>query len=203
MIGIINYGMGNLASVKNAFDYLHIKSVIIDDPAELKKMTKIVLPGVGAFGMAMENLNKTGFSNAVKEFVLAEKKPILGICLGMQLLFDSSTEHGNHAGLGIVNGRSLFFGEKITGLPIPHMGWNDVAYNEHSKLFKNIEPSPSYYFVHSYYCKADNPAYASGITNYGIDFHSSIEHEQIFGCQFHPEKSQKNGLAVFKNFDSL
>lgn len=203
MIGIINYGMGNLASVKNAFDYLNINSTIISIPDQLKHMDKIVLPGVGAFGMAMENLNKTGFSDAIKKIVLVQKKPILGICLGMQLLLNSSTEHGEHTGLGIINGKVLFFGDKITDQPIPHMGWNDVLYNNRSKLYNNIEPSPTYYFVHSYYCKLDDPVYASGITNYGIDFDSSIEKEHIFGCQFHPEKSQKNGLAIFKNFDSL
>lgn len=203
MIGIINYGMGNLASVKNAFDYLKIESEIINTPGELKSVDKIVLPGVGAFGRAMENLNSLGFTNEIKEFVVVNRKPILGICLGMQLLLDSSTEHGSFSGLGIVQGRVLFFGNEIVGMPIPHMGWNNVIYNQDSKLYKDIEPSPSYYFVHSYYCKLDNPGHVSATTEYGINFHSSIENEHIYGCQFHPEKSQKNGLAIFKNFDSL
>jgi glutamine amidotransferase len=203
MIGIVNYGMGNLASVKNALDYLSIPSIIIADPLELATVDKIILPGVGAFGMAMQNLNNTGFSLALKELVLEKKVPILGVCLGMQLLLASSTEHGNHEGLGIIDGKVLFFGEVTKDLPIPHMGWNEVEYAANSLLFKNIDSSPDYYFVHSYYCQLSEPGYAVGITSYGIDFHSSLEKEHIFGCQFHPEKSQKSGLAIFKNFNTI
>jgi glutamine amidotransferase len=203
MIGIVNYGMGNLASVKNALDYLSIPSKIIANPIELATVDKIILPGVGAFGMAMQNLKNTRFSLALKELVLEKKVPILGVCLGMQLLLASSTEHGNHEGLGIIDGKVLFLGEVIKDLPIPHMGWNEVEYAANSRIFKNIDPSSDYYFVHSYYCQLSNPVYVAGTTSYGIDFHSSLEKEHIFGCQFHPEKSQKSGLAIFKNFNTI
>lgn len=203
MIGIVNYGMGNLASVKNAFDYLSISSKIISNPNELGNVDKIVLPGVGAFGMAIENLNNTGFAEAIQEYVIDKEVPILGLCLGMQLLLDHSTEHGSHVGLGIVKGQVKFFGEIINDMPIPHMGWNNVHFSEESRMFQNIGSSPDYYFVHSYYCQLENPAEASGITNYGIDFHSSLEKDHVFGCQFHPEKSQKAGLSIFKNFNNI
>lgn len=203
MIGIINYGMGNLASVKNALEYLSISCKIISSPDELREADKIILPGVGAFGMAMDNLNKSGFSAEIKELVLEKKKPILGICLGMQLLLDQSVEHGKHKGLSIVNGEVLFFGDAISGQPIPHMGWNDVEQKKDSVLYKTIDGPVSYYFVHSYYCQLNNVQEVAGITNYGIAFHSSIESGHIFGCQFHPEKSQKNGLSIFKNFNSF
>ncbi len=203
MIGIINYGMGNLASVRNSFDYLGIKSKIIDNPINLVEVDKILLPGVGAFGMAMDNLNKTGFSDAIKELVQVNKKPILGICLGMQLLLESSTEHGIHKGLDLIKGQVLFFGKSIDNLTIPHIGWNEVTFNSKSTLSDNLTVTPTFYFVHSYYCKLKYPEHIAGTTDYGINFHSALEDKHIFGCQFHPEKSQKNGLAVFKNFNSL
>lgn len=203
MIGIINYGMGNLASVQNALDYLNIKSVIIDQPDKLKHTDKLLLPGVGAFGMAMTNLNNTGFSTVIKELVLVKKKPILGVCLGMQLLLEGSTEHGEHKGLGIIKGKVISFSERIKGFPIPHMGWNDAEYMDDVTLFKNIGCPSSYYFVHSYYCELSDTKQVGSITSYGVNFHSSINAENIFGCQFHPEKSQKNGLAIYKNFNSV
>ncbi|RYE53867.1 MAG: imidazole glycerol phosphate synthase subunit HisH [Sphingobacteriales bacterium] len=201
MIGIINYGMGNLASVRNALDHLSITCKIVSSPAELRDMDKIILPGVGAFGMAMENLDSTGFSEEIRELVLVKKKPLLGICLGMQLLLQRSVEHGEHNGLSIVNGDVLFFGDVISNQPIPHMGWNDVEHKKNSILYAGIEEKSSYYFVHSYYCKLSDKEDVAGSTNYGIDFDSSIEAGHIFGCQFHPEKSQKNGLNIFRNFN--
>jgi len=203
MIGIVNYGMGNLASVMNAFDYLGIKARIISNPTELKNQDKILLPGVGAFGRAMENLNKTGFSEVIKEQVIEKKKPILGICLGMQLLMESSTEHGLHKGLDIVKGRVLYFGDTIRNLTIPHVGWNEVEFGVNSKLFSEMPSNPTFYFVHSYYCELTYQENIAGITDYGILFHSVLEKEHIFGCQFHPEKSQKNGLSLFRNFNML
>jgi glutamine amidotransferase len=202
MIGIINYGMGNLASVKNALDYLGIENKIIDNPSELEKIDKMILPGVGAFGMAMDNLNKSGFSSVIKELVSVKQKPILGICLGMQLLLESSTEHGNHTGLGIIEGQVKMFDKDLIRLPVPHIGWNTVTPNILNKvLFKNHETAATYYFVHSYYCSIKDTSSVAGITEYGISFHSSIEKNNIFGCQFHPEKSQKSGLNIFKNFN--
>lgn len=202
MIGIINYGMGNLASVKNALDYLEIESKIIDNPSDLEKIDKMILPGVGAFGMAMDNLNNSGFSSVIKELVMVKQKPILGICLGMQLLLESSTEHGHHTGLGIIEGQVKMFDKDLIRLPVPHMGWNTVTAEIMNKvLFKNHEIDATYYFVHSYYCSIKDTSSVAGITEYGIPFHSSIEKNNIFGCQFHPEKSQKSGLNIFKNFN--
>jgi glutamine amidotransferase len=203
MIGIVNYGMGNLASVKNSLDFLNIKAKIINSPEELRKVDKILLPGVGAYGIAIENLNNLGFSDTLRELIIDKKKPVLGICLGMQLLLDSSTEYGRHAGLCIVKGHVLPFNEVVSDLAIPHMGWNEVNYSAQSRLFSGIKTGSTFYFVHSYYCKLVNYAHVAGITGYGIDFHSALENEHIFGCQFHPEKSQKSGLCVFENFNSL
>lgn len=203
MIGIVNYGMGNLASVKNAFDFLDIKARIINNPIELKNQDKILLPGVGAFGRAMENLTKSGFSEVIQELVIEKKKPILGICLGMQLLLGSSTEHGLHKGLDIIKGQVLFFGDSISNLTIPHVGWNEVRFRAKTKLFFEMPADPTFYFVHSYYCALTDPEQIAGITDYGIMFHSALENEYIFGCQFHPEKSQKNGLSVFRNFNRV
>lgn len=203
MIGIVNYGMGNLASVKNALDYLGIPSRIICLPLELTQVDKILLPGVGAFGMAMENLRKTGFSDIIQELVVAKQMPILGVCLGMQLLLESSCEHGYHEGLKIIGGQVRYFGDSTKDLPIPHIGWNDVERTTHSTLFDEAESSASYYFVHSYYCDLSHHNHVAGITHYGIAFHSALEHNNVFGCQFHPEKSQKNGLALLKQFDAV
>jgi len=202
MIGIVNYGMGNIASVKNALDYLRINSVIIDNPNKLYNMDKLLLPGVGAFGMAMHNLNYSGFSDTIKELVIIKKKPILGICLGMQLLLESSTEHGFHLGLDLIKGKVLFLGNVINNLSIPHIGWNEVNYCKTSVLFRNLKVESTFYFVHSFYCEIESLKNVSGTTDYGFTFHSSLEDEHVFGCQFHPEKSQHNGLLVLSNFNN-
>lgn len=203
MIGIINYGMGNLASVQNAFDFIGVKSTIISNPGEISQMDKLVLPGVGAFGMAMENINKSGFADEIKESVLVKQKPIIGICLGMQLLLETSNEHGQHNGLGIIKGKVSYFGDSISNLPIPHMGWNNATAAKESILFKDIDPSASFYFVHSYFCQLAEESEVAAVTDYGITFHSSLAKGHIMGCQFHPEKSQKSGLQIFKNFNTL
>ena len=203
MIGIINYGMGNLASVQNAFSYLNISSEICSDPSELNKYDKIILPGVGAFSKAIENLTNTGFTDALQESVLVKKKPMLGICLGMQLLLDSSMEHGFHKGLGFIKGAVKSFNDILLDeFRVPHMGWNNVISKNNSLIFNNnIEKEAStFYFVHSYYCELENIENVVGITDYGIQFHSSIEQDNIFACQFHPEKSQKDGLEIFEKF---
>lgn len=203
MIGIVNYGMGNLASVKNALDYLAIPSKIVSLPLELPQVDKILLPGVGAFGMAMENLRKIGFDDVIQELVVAKQMPILGVCLGMQLLLESSCEHGYHEGLKIIEGNVRFFGDSTKDIPIPHIGWNDVEHNIHSTLFDEVESSSSYYFVHSYYCELSHRDHVAGITHYGIAFDSALEHNNVFGCQFHPEKSQKNGLSLLRRFGAV
>lgn len=203
MIGIINYGMGNLASVKNAFDYLNIASLIIDQPEDMAKMDKLVLPGVGAFGMAMDNLRNQNLIEPLKEQVLNHKKPILGICLGMQLFLTKSYEFGEYEGLNFIEGEVKSFSEKVQEIAIPHIGWNRVKYNQ-SKLLVNVPKQEAvFYFVHSFYCHLKNNNEAIGCTDYGIDFTSIIEKDNIFGTQFHPEKSQKFGLEIFSSFDQI
>jgi glutamine amidotransferase len=201
-IGIINYGMGNLASVLNAMNHLSVHAEIFADPAHINKYDKLILPGVGAFGQAMKNLKELGFEEKIKEAVLVKHKPILGICLGMQLLLSQSTEHGIHNGLDLVPGKVDDFAGMITGLPVPHVGWNDVKINN-SRLFPDNSPqTPDFYFVHSFYCRLQEEQYVTGFTEYGITFHSMFEKENIAGCQFHPEKSQRHGLEIFKRFGS-
>ncbi|MBA4196811.1 MAG: imidazole glycerol phosphate synthase subunit HisH [Chitinophaga sp.] len=204
MIGIINYGMGNLASVQNALNYIGVKAVIVSEPHEMDNVKKIILPGVGAFGTAIDNLKKIGFYNKIREDVLVKNKPIIGICLGMQLLLNSSTEYGFYEGLHLIEGTvDGFTTQNINHLPIPHVGWNTVKPPENSILFKGITELSAYYFVHSFYCKIHNLEAKVGVTDYGIDFHSTVEYNNIFGCQFHPEKSQSDGLQILKNFSDL
>ena len=193
--------MGNLASVKNAFDYLSIPCEIFSDPSAIPNYDRLLLPGVGAFGKAMENLHASGFEDAIKKAVLINEVPILGICLGMQLLLSNSTEHGSHSGLDIVKGTVTSFKEVVTGMPVPHMGWNDVTL-KNSALGNADGSKGTYYFVHSFYCSLEEENYVTGFTEYGIRFHSMFEKDHISGCQFHPEKSQADGLTIFKNFGS-
>lgn len=200
MIGIINYGMGNLASVQNALEFLGFESEIFSDPSHIKKYDKLILPGVGAFPKAMENLKNAGFVEPIKERV-DSKIPFMGICLGMQLLFESSTEFGLHEGLGLLKGKVESFNDHDFDHTVPHMGWNSVDKAKESILLsQQTEEMNSYYYVHTYYCLAENRADVAGTTEYGIVFDSVVESGNIFGAQFHPEKSQKNGLQLLKNF---
>jgi glutamine amidotransferase len=202
MIGIIDIKMCNLGSVKNSLDYLKIQNEFISSVSQIKNCDKLILPGVGAFGEAMQRLDEEGFSEGIKKFVMTGK-PLLGICLGMQLLMESSEEHGNHLGLSLVKGKVLNFNGRIKNLPIPHVGWNDVVRKKKSKILKEVDKVPSFYFVHSFFCKLSHVNEVVGITNYGVDFDSMLESGNIFGCQFHPEKSQANGLAVLRNFSEI
>ena len=199
MIGIINYGIGNLQSVKNSLDYLDIPNKIIRKPAEINKCSKIILPGVGAFGPAIDKLNQLGFTKKIIESAKQEK-PILGLCLGMQLLFEVSLEDGQHKGLGLIKGKVLPFKDKIKSLPIPHVGWNNLKIKTASPLFKAVEDNSCFYFVHSFYCQPSNTTATIGETEYGIRFTSAVNTGKTFGCQFHPEKSQSAGLQLLKNF---
>lgn len=201
MIGIINYGVGNLKSVKNSLDYLNIPNRIISKPSEIDRCDKIILPGVGAFAPAMEKLNGLKFSEKIK--VYANKKPVLGICLGMQLLFNEGHEHGIHQGLGLIPGKVLPFSEKVKKLPLPHMGWNNINIENISPLLKNIDDDSSFYFVHSYYCQPTDNSVTLASTDYGIKFSSVVGQKNIFGCQFHPEKSQSVGIKMLVNFQNL
>ena len=202
MLCIINYGVGNLRSVKNSLDFLNIPNKIVARPDEISTCDKIILPGVGAFGAAMNKLNDLGFAEALKKYA-ADKKPILGICLGMQLLFEESAEHGHHKGLGLIKGKVLAFSKKVKNLPLPLIGWNDITKEKSSPLLKNIESGASFYFVHSFYCEPSTPSVTLASAKYGISFAAIIQKSNIYGCQFHPEKSQSAGLKILENFHKL
>lgn len=202
-IGIINYGMGNLTSVKNAIEFIGGKAVILNSSEELSSVGKAILPGVGAFGMAIQNLRNTNWENVILSFA-SEEKPLLGLCLGMQLLLNESDEHGIHKGLGLVSGKVSSLEKQVHDLPVPHMGWNNLHFKNESPLIKDLDPTENdVYFVHSYYCKLDNPAEVIATCDYGIEIDVMLQKGNIFGCQFHPEKSQKNGLQIMENFIKL
>lgn len=195
--------MGNLASVRNAFDLLGEKVTVESDPDKLGSYDKLILPGVGAFGDAMEHLNKQGMGDAVKEFARSGKY-LLGICLGMQLLFESSEEFGVNEGLGLVPGRVVAFDSSRfhTPLKVPHMGWNRMFTKEHP-LFKGLDEAHYLYFVHSYHAMCSEEAHSIGESVYGYRFTSAVASDNVMGIQPHPEKSHENGLTILKNFIHL
>ena len=202
MLGIVDYNIGNLASVQNAILKVGESAKIESDPSKLKDYDKIILPGVGAFGDAMEHLQKSGMQEAILDFVKSGKF-LLGICLGMQLLFQKSYEFGEHFGLGLLEGEIIHF-EKAAlkkGEKIPHMGWNLVKKVKNSALLEGLEDSFYLYFVHSYYLGESKNAI--GMSHYGIDFVSIVQKENIFGIQPLPEKSHNVGLKILKNFVKL
>jgi len=203
VIGIVDYNMGNLASVKNAFSLLGEEVVVESDPAKLKDYDKLILPGVGAFGDAMEHLQVRGMDEAVKEYAQSGKY-MLGICLGMQLLFDSSEEFGSNEGLGLIKGKIVGFDTAKFSheLKVPHMGWNRMFTKEHP-LFEGMDDEHYLYFVHSFHAVCENKNNTIGETEYGYRFSSSVQNGNILGIQPHPEKSHKNGLAILKNFINL
>jgi glutamine amidotransferase len=194
--------MGNLASVYNACKLIDQKAVIVNDPNEVKKYDRVILPGVGAYGDAMEHLNTTGMKVAIKEFAKSGK-PMIGICLGMQLLFESSEEFGIHEGLGLIEGKVIAFDKTRMDMEnhkVPHIGWNRI-FNATNKLFDGLE-NPYLYFVHSYHVVTKD-IYTIGTTHYGYDFASAVQKENIYGLQPHPEKSHDNGIQILKNFMKL
>ncbi len=199
MISIIDYNMGNLQSVVNAFEKIGTKAKIISSANEILKSDRVILPGVGAFGDAMEHLQKEGLDEAIIEFTKSGK-PFLGICLGMQLLFNNSNEFGKHRGLSLIDGDVVLFDKTKFKTPhkIPHMGWNRVQ-TKNSKLFRGMSREFYLYFVHSYHVICDEK-YVLATTNYGYEFVSGVEKENIFGLQPHPEKSHNNGLKILENF---
>ncbi len=197
MIAIINYGMGNLGSVQNMLKRVGVQSVLITHPDQLNGVTKIILPGVGAFDTGMNYLAKDGWIPKLNELVLVKKVPILGICLGMQLMTNSS-EEGKNQGLNWVNAQTKKFPSSVER--IPHMGWNRVTESKQSRLLGNLEDH-KFYFVHSYYVDVQNADDMLLQTTYkSVNFCSAFEHENIIGVQFHPEKSHRYGLEVLKNF---
>ena len=200
MIGIINYGMGNLRSVQKAFELINIQADIINNPAEISHYSKIILPGVGHFEQGMFNLKEKRFDDAIKEAVVNREIPIMGICLGMQLLTEFS-EEGNVKGLGLVKGQVKRF--PSGALKIPHMGWNSLKSIRNSPNFPQFNADEMVYFVHSYYVSCDNRADSLYQTSYGVDFDSAFECENIIGFQFHPEKSYKPGLTLLEKFSKM
>ena len=203
MVAIIDYNMGNLASVYNACRLIDQKAEIVSDPNEIRKYDRVILPGVGAFGDAMEHLNATKMIDAIKEFAKSGK-PMIGICLGMQLLFESSEEFGNHKGLGLIEGEVIAFDKSKMDMEnhkVPHMGWNRI-FNKPNQLFEGLSENPYLYFVHSYHV-VTNDKYTIGTTHYGYDFTSAVQKDNIYGLQPHPEKSHNNGIAILKNFMKL
>jgi glutamine amidotransferase len=201
-IGIIDYGSGNLQSIINALNYLKIPTKILNNPKELKFFDKVILPGVGSFANAMRNLNQKLFSKSIIELIELKKIKLLGICLGMQLLYEHSEEDDGCEGLGIVQGKV----EKIVfkkGIRTPNVGWRKIEILQNSTLLQDIEIDPIFYFAHSFGCKTYNKGSAVGVLNYGQNFDVVIDSENVFGTQFHPEKSQIIGLKVLKNFSTI
>ncbi len=199
MIAIVDYGMGNLRSVQKAFEKVGAEARVVDDPRELAGAAGIVLPGVGAFGQAMDNLTASGWVTPLRE-ACANGLPFIGICLGMQLLFESSEEMGQHAGLGILKGNVRRF---RVDLKVPQMGWNQIHIQHASPLLENVPDGSFAFFVHSYYCVPRDDMVVLTTTEYGIEFASVVGGENVFGAQFHPEKSQTVGLAMLANFSVI
>src|SRR4030042_6328116 len=196
-IGIINYEMGNIMSIQSALDYLGVKNNIVNSPSELTKYPKYILPGVGSFNEAIKNLNRLGFVDAIKDAVNIRKKSILGICLGMQLLAALGEEDGSSTGLSLISGRVVRFNFNNQVLKVPHIGFNQVYFvKSNDCLFKGLGDSADFYFVHSYQLTEATTQSISSYCFYGERFISSVSNENVHGTQFHPEKSQGNGLKV-------
>lgn len=199
MIAIANYGMGNLRSVSKAFEHIGATVFITNSPEEILKSNALIVPGVGAFGDCIQNLNKLGLLDAIKKFISAGK-PYLGLCLGMQILFDESEEAPGVKGLGIFSGTVKKFSSSL-GLKIPHMGWNQIKIK--NDFFPGVPDNSYMYFVHSYYAEPLDKSIIACETEYGIKFCSAIRKDNIFATQFHPEKSQELGLKILLNFSKL
>ena len=201
MIAMIDYDAGNIKSVEKALLLLGHEVEVTGDPERILKAEKVILPGVGAFGDAMENLKRAGLDEAIRR-VAAKGTPFLGICLGLQLLFERSDEAPGAEGLGLLEGEILKIPDQ-EGLKIPHMGWNSLHLEHGGRLFRGIEEQSYVYFVHSYYLKAKDESIVKASTEYSTHIHASVEKDNIFGCQFHPEKSSEVGLRILKNFVEL
>ena len=199
MLAVIDYGAGNLRSVLHALNYLGmVDKRLVHTPSDLQGADKIILPGVGAFGAGMQQLRKQNLVAPLKEAILA-RTPYLGICLGMQFLFERSDEMGDHEGLGVLPGYVTRFPYDL-GLKVPHMGWNQLQQKQSSSLLKDIDADSAAYFVHSYYCAPAESADIVATVEYGNPFTAVVQRDHIYGVQFHPEKSQRTGLQLLKNF---
>lgn len=202
MIRIIDYGVGNLFSLRSSLRAIGIDADYTGNPAEIRKADKLILPGVGAFRDAREALRSTGLDRVVQEEA-GKGKPLMGICLGMQMLFDRSYEYGEYEGLGLIPGEIVPMEGRIPkDLPIPHIGWNELMLKQPSPLMKNTVNGDYVYFVHSYY--AETPAeYVIATTDYGVEMTAAVQNDNVYGCQFHPEKSSEVGLSILKAFCEL
>ena len=201
MVAIIDYDAGNIKSVEKALLHLGEEVIITRDREQILNSDKVILPGVGAFGDAMEKLRSYGLDKVIYE-VVERKIPFLGICLGLQLLFEKSDETPGVKGLGILPGEILRIPDK-EGIKIPHMGWNSVKIKENARIFKDVPQDSYVYFVHSYYLKAGREEDVAATTEYSTLIHAAVEHDNVFACQFHPEKSSEIGLKILKNFVEL
>ena len=198
MVAIIDYDAGNVKSVEKAVTALDQNAIVTGNPDEILSAEHVILPGVGAFGDAMKKLNQYGLVDTIQK-VIEKKTPFLGICLGLQLLFESSEESPGVDGLGILPGKIVRIPEK-DDLKIPHIGWNSLSYPNQGRLFQGVPEQSYVYFVHSYYLQADEPEIVKAVTEYGTLIHASVEKDNIFACQFHPEKSSEVGMTILKNF---
>ncbi|MCT7639254.1 imidazole glycerol phosphate synthase subunit HisH [Aliarcobacter butzleri] len=203
MIGIIDYGVGNIKAFANIYKNLNIPFKIVKDISGFENITKLILPGVGSFDHAMTSLENSGMKEKLDELVLEKKIPVIGICVGMQMLAKSS-EEGTLNGLGWIDGIVKKFDKsKIKNAPLPHMGWNNLIMEKKNKIFDNLEENPRYYFLHSYYFECENKEDVIATATYGEKFDCMINHKNIYGIQCHPEKSHHNGMQLLKNFGEL
>ncbi len=199
MLAIIDYGAGNLRSVLHALTHLGVRDMrLAREPQELQGASKIILPGVGAFGAGMAQLQRQGLVVPLKQ-ALAAGIPYLGICVGMQILYEVGEEMGEHAGLGVLGGRVIRF-PRFDGLKVPHMGWNQLKVRQQCALLDGLDAGSYTYFVHSYYCAPTDRGTVAASVDYGVEFAAVVHHDNIFGVQFHPEKSQQTGLRILTNF---
>lgn len=199
-VAVVDYNLGNVESVINAFGVVGYEAFLSSRAEDFTLASHIVLPGVGAFAEGMENLRLSNLIGTLEEEVIVKKKPFLGICLGMQLVCRKSYENGMHEGLGWIPAAVKKLGEDMKNLALPHIGWNTVSIRKKAPLFSNLPDEPTFYFVHSYHCFCDDPALVTSECFYGQNFTASFQKGNIFGTQFHPEKSQLSGLALLKNF---
>ncbi|MCI9490248.1 imidazole glycerol phosphate synthase subunit HisH [Lachnospiraceae bacterium 48-42] len=198
MIAIIDYDAGNIKSVEKALKLLGQEAVVTRDHETILGADRVILPGVGAFGDAMGKLEQFGLDKVIHE-VVRKNTPFLGICLGLQLLFESSEESPGVKGLGVLKGEIVRIPES-GGLKIPHMGWNSLRFPRSGRLFAGLPEEPYVYFVHSYYLRAEDAGIVTAVTEYGTEIHASVENGNVFACQFHPEKSSDTGIQILKNF---
>ena len=201
MIALIDYDAGNIRSVEKALKKLGQEVCITRDRETLLSADRVILPGVGAFGDAMQHLEEYGLVEVIHE-IIGKKTPFLGICMGLQLLFDESDEAPGVKGLGVLKGKILRIPEG-EGRKIPHMGWNSLSLQNGGRLFEGLSGEPYVYFVHSYYLKAEDEGIVKAVTRYGVRIHAAVERENVFACQFHPEKSSDTGLQILKNLAGL